>query len=60
MSNLIDKQEAIDAIELYRRNMEHILGPEDERVKVIERCIHLVEDINSEVSLDDYLCGGKK
>ena len=39
------KQEAIDALELYRRNMAHILGENDEKVKVIETCITLVEEI---------------
>lgn len=41
----MNKQEALDALELYHRNMEHILGPEDEKVKTIETCIQLVEEI---------------
>lgn len=41
----MNKQEALDALELYHRNMEHILGPDDEKVKIIETCIQLVEEI---------------
>lgn len=45
----MNKQEALDALELYHRNMEHILGPEDEKVKTIETCIKLVEEIEDEL-----------
>lgn len=41
---MINKQEAIDAIEVYRRNMAHILGDNDEKVKTIETCIMLVRE----------------
>jgi len=41
----MNKQEAIDVLEVYKRNMAHILGDEDEKVKVIETCIMLVEEI---------------
>lgn len=44
----MNKQEALDALELYHRNMEHILGPDDEKVKTIEMCIKLVEEIEDE------------
>ena len=44
----MNKQEAIDALECYRRNMAHILGENDERVKVIETCERLVEEIEDE------------
>ena len=39
------KQEAIAVLNFYKRNMAHILGEEDERVKVIERCIGMVDEI---------------
>ena len=52
----MNKQEALDALELYHRNMEHILGPEDEKVKTIETCIRLVEEIEDEQS--DKQTGG--
>ena len=45
----MNKQEALDALELYHRNMEHILGPEDEKVKTIETCIKLIEEIEDEM-----------
>ena len=38
------KQEAIDALECYRRNTAHILGDNDEKVKTIETCIMLVSE----------------
>ena len=44
----MNKQEAIDVLEVYKRNMAHILGDEDEKVKVIETCIMLVEEIEDE------------
>ena len=43
MSNF--KQEALDALGLYRRNMAHIVGKNDEAVKAIETCIRLVDEI---------------
>lgn len=39
------KQEAIEAIELYRKSTEHILGKDHEIVKAIENCKRLVEEI---------------
>lgn len=42
---MINKQEALDALELYRRNMAHILGDSDEKVIVIETCLMLVKEI---------------
>ena len=42
---MIYKQEAIDVLEVYRRNVEHILGDENELVKVIQTCIDLVSEI---------------
>ena len=41
---MIDKQEAMDVLECYRRNMAHILGEDDEKVKVIETCENLVAE----------------
>ena len=41
---MINKQEAIDVMECYKRNMEHILGEKDEKVRVIQTCINLVEE----------------
>ena len=38
------KQEAIDALECYRRNLAHIVGDNDEKVKTIETCIMLVKE----------------
>lgn len=38
------KQEAIDALECYKRNTAHILGDNDEKVKTIETCIMLVRE----------------
>ena len=42
---MIYKQEAIDAIECYRRNMAHILGEDAEQVKIIDTCINLVDEV---------------
>lgn len=56
---MINKQEAIDAIEVYRRNMAHILGDNDEKVKVIETCERLVEEIEDEnISMEYFENGG--
>lgn len=41
----MNKQEAIDVIEAYRRNMEHILGAEHETVKAIQTCEMLVGEL---------------
>jgi len=41
----MNKQEAIDALECYRRNMEHILGENDPQVKTIVTCIGLVDEV---------------
>ena len=40
----MNKQEAIDALECYRRNTAHILGENDAQVKTIETCIMLVRE----------------
>lgn len=42
---MIYKQEAIDAIEVYRRNTEHILGEDSEIVKAIKTCEMLVQEV---------------
>ena len=39
------KQEALDVLEAYRRNMEHILGDRDEQVQAIKTCITLVDEL---------------
>lgn len=39
------KKEALDALGVYRRNMSHIVGKNDEAVKAIETCIRLVDEI---------------
>lgn len=44
----MNKQEAIDSLECFRRNTAHILGDNDEKVKTIETCIMLVEEIEDE------------
>ena len=44
----MQKQEVIDALECYKRNTAHILGDNDEKVKTIETCIMLVEEIEDE------------
>lgn len=40
----MNKQEAIDSLECFRRNTAHILGDNDEKVKTIETCIMLVKE----------------
>lgn len=40
----MNKQEAIDSLECFRRNTAHILGDNDEKVKTIETCIMLVRE----------------
>ena len=42
---MIYKEEAIDAIEVYRRNTEHILGENSEIVKAIKTCEMLVQEV---------------
>lgn len=65
---MVEKQEIRDALEVYRRNMAHILGDKDEQVQVIETCQMLadeVEDheaewedveINSEDKIETWQC----
>ena len=48
----------INAIEVYRRNMAHILGDNDEKVKVIETCAKLVEEIEDENIPMEYFENG--
>ena len=38
-------QEALDVLEIYKRNMIHILGDHDEKVKVIETCQMLISEL---------------
>lgn len=40
----MNKQEAIDSLECFRRNTAHILGDNDEKVKTIETCMMLVRE----------------
>ena len=42
---MVDKQEIRDALEVYRRNMAHILGDKDEQVQVIETCQMLADEV---------------
>ena len=44
------KQEALDVLEVYRRNMEHILGDRDEQVQAIETCINLIDELEDDSS----------
>lgn len=46
---MIEKQEAIDVMEVFRRNTEHILGKESEVVKAIATCMMLVEELDERV-----------
>ena len=46
----MNKQEAIDVIEAYRRNMEHILGAEHETVKAISTCEMLVGELEDQTA----------
>ena len=46
------KQEALAVLNFYKRNMAHILGEDDERVKVIERCIGMVDEIEEQGWID--------
>ena len=39
------KQEALDVLECYYRNTEHVLGGKDEQVKAIKTCINLVDEL---------------
>ncbi len=42
------KQEAIEALTTYKRNMEHILGKKSSEVKVINTCITLIDEIKDD------------
>lgn len=42
------KQEVLDTLEVYYRNMEHILGDRDEQVQAIKTCIGLVDELEDE------------
>ncbi len=44
-NNMCYIQEAIDVLEIYKRNMIHILGDQDEKVKVIETCQMLISEL---------------
>lgn len=39
------KQEALDSLECFRSNTAHILGDNDEKVKTIETCMMLVQEV---------------
>ena len=39
------KQEAKEALECYRRNMEHVLGKDSSEVKAIKTCITLIDEV---------------
>lgn len=43
------KQEALDALGLYKRNMSHIVGKGDEKVKIIDTCIALLDEIEEKI-----------
>lgn len=45
VKNMINIQEALDVLEIYKRNMIHILGDQDEKVKVIETCQMLISEL---------------
>ena len=42
---MIYKQEALDSIEVFRRNTIHVLGENDPQVKTIDTCKMLVEEV---------------
>ena len=42
---MINKQEALDVLECFRRNTAHILGDNDEKVETIETCVMLVQEV---------------
>ncbi len=44
------KQEVLDVLEVYHRNMLHILGDKDEQVGVIKTCINLVDELEDDSS----------
>lgn len=41
-------EEALKALEMYRQNMILIVGEKDEKVKVIETCQRLVEEVEDD------------
>ena len=53
----MNKQEAIDVLEIFKANTEHILGEENEVVKAIKTCMMLVKEIETKqgewINLDD-------
>ena len=42
---MVNKQEIIDVLELFKRNTVHALGENDEQVKTINTCIMLTEEV---------------
>lgn len=44
-THMCNIQEALDVLEIYKRNMIHILGDHDEKVKVIETCQMLISEL---------------
>lgn len=44
------KQEVLDVLGVYHRNMEYILGDKDEQVGVIKTCINLVDELEDDSS----------
>ncbi|MBR6909080.1 MAG: hypothetical protein IKN35_02150 [Lachnospiraceae bacterium] len=42
---MIYKQEALDNLEVFRRNTAHILGEDDPQVKTIDTCKMLVDEV---------------
>ena len=47
MKNMCNIQEALDVLEIYKRNMIHILGDDNELVKVIETCQMLISELEN-------------
>ena len=45
---MIYKQEALDNLEVFRRNTAHILGEDDPQVKTIETCKMLVDEVEEQ------------
>ena len=52
------KQEALDSLECFRSNTAHILGDNDEKVKTIETCMMLVQEIEDENIPMEYFENG--
>ena len=46
---MVNVQEIVDCVELYKRNMSYILGEDSDQVQAINTCIDIIKDAEDNV-----------